>query len=112
MWCLAMTPSIRNLVEYGSTRPDTRLITMSTKPIASNPRRGRIKSQTVGAIARSRWVFIGGFWGGFCGEFTVWLDTTCHRIASFYVAFRGRTTQLVSDRGKSESLQCLAGRKA
>ncbi len=39
-WRLPMTLSTRNLVEAGSTRPETRLITISTNPRASSPRRG------------------------------------------------------------------------
>ena len=46
--CLPMTPSMRNLVDAGSTSPHTRLTTISTKPSASRPRRGRIRSFSSG----------------------------------------------------------------
>ena len=52
--CLPMTSSIRNLVEYGSTRPLSRLMTISTKPSASSLRRGRIISRRSGQILRKR----------------------------------------------------------
>jgi hypothetical protein len=48
-----MTLSIRKRVEYGSTNDATRLIAISTKPIASKLRRGRTNSQTSGMTALS-----------------------------------------------------------
>src|SRR6478672_6114794 len=51
---------MRNFVEYGSTSPDTRLMTIRTKPRASRPRRGRISSQTAGSTFRNRSVVIAG----------------------------------------------------
>jgi len=60
MWCLLMTVSIKNLLEYGNTRAATRLITINTKPSASNQRRGRISFQTSGRTALSLWT-LGGF---------------------------------------------------
>ena len=52
--------SIRNFEEYGSTKPASLLQTISTKPMASNPRRGRISFQTSGqtAFSRSIWNFL------------------------------------------------------
>ena len=51
---LPMTLSIRYLVESGSTSPLTRLITISTKPTARMPRRGRIISRMSGHSSRKR----------------------------------------------------------
>src|ERR1700730_8957808 len=70
-WCLAMTLSIRNLVEYGSTSPETRFTTMSRKPSVSRPRRVRMSSHTSGRTARSRCVVIAGFGFGVGDELTV-----------------------------------------
>ena len=50
---LVITLSIMYRVEVGSTRPLTRLITISTKLNASIPRRGRTISRRSGQIARS-----------------------------------------------------------
>jgi hypothetical protein len=62
---------------------------INRKPSASNFLRGRSNSQTIGATARSLLTVIGGFCGGLAGafgdEFTVWLDITDNRLASFYV---------------------------
>ncbi len=64
-WCLPITLSIRYLDEVGSTRPQTRLITISTKPRASTLRRGRIISRMSGHNSRRR--SDERFWGAFCG---------------------------------------------
>src|SRR5579863_1961147 len=66
--CLATTSSIRGFVEYGRTNPATLLITISTKPNASRPRRGRINVQTSGQTAFSRWRFGGFFASLICAE--------------------------------------------
>src|SRR5579863_10448295 len=76
-----MTSSIRNLVEAGSTNPDRRLITISTKPSASSPRRGRISFQTSGHTAFSRWRF-GGFLTSFAGRLNLLLDSAGAGFAS------------------------------
>src|SRR5450631_1659411 len=52
MWCLAMTKSIRYLVEYGSTNPETRLMIIRKKLKTSSQRRGRTSSQRSGRTAR------------------------------------------------------------
>src|SRR5688572_23790974 len=49
-----ITSSIRNLVDAGRTRPQMRLIVMSTSPAASSPRRGPTSSLSSGHNARSR----------------------------------------------------------
>ncbi len=56
-----MTSSIRNFVEYGSTKPLKRLIAISTKLSASSPRRGMIISRSSGQTSRIRspWLFFG-----------------------------------------------------
>jgi hypothetical protein len=61
------------------------LIAISRKPNASSFLRGRIKSQTTGATARSRFAVMGCFCGGLAGEFTGWLDIKDCSWASFYV---------------------------
>src|ERR1700716_3735315 len=81
MRCLLMTVSIRNRLEYGSTKAATRLITMSPKPSASSPRRGRISAQTSGKTARSLWT-LGGFGGSLVGEFNLLFDSFQRRSAS------------------------------
>src|SRR6266571_5860048 len=45
---LPMTLSTKYFVDAGSTNPETRLMAMSTKPSAINPRLGLIKAQTSG----------------------------------------------------------------
>src|SRR6266850_7851811 len=45
---LTTTVSTKYFVEAGSTSPDKRLMAMSTKPSASNPRLGFINAQTSG----------------------------------------------------------------
>ena len=62
-----MTPSNKNLVEYGSTRLATRLITISRKPRLSRARRGRVSSQTIGNTARKRCA-LAGFADALSGE--------------------------------------------
>src|SRR5579864_2823303 len=81
MWCLLMTSSIRNLVEAGSTNPETRLITINTSPTASSPRRGRISFQTSGQTAFSRWIF-GGFAASLGGELNLLFDSKTPGSAS------------------------------
>src|ERR1700756_1125426 len=76
-----MTSSIRNLVDAGRTKPETRLITISTKPTASRPRRGRINSQTSGKIAFRRSI-LGGFVGSLAGELNVLFDSAGPGFAS------------------------------
>ena len=44
-----MTLSTKYFVDAGSTRPQTRLMAISTKPSASKPRRGLISAQTSGS---------------------------------------------------------------
>src|ERR1700745_2890557 len=48
-----MTLSIRYRVEYGNTSPETRLMAINKRPTASSPRRGRIRSQTIGSTTPS-----------------------------------------------------------
>src|SRR5208283_2657442 len=48
-----MTESIRNLVEPGSTMPQTLLMSVSNKPRANRARRGRTSSITSGHALRS-----------------------------------------------------------
>src|SRR5271166_3982143 len=60
-----MMLSTRNFVDAGSTNPETRLITIRTKPIANSPRRGRISCQISGS-ALNTCVFFAGF---FCSSF-------------------------------------------
>src|SRR5229473_979192 len=81
MRCLLMTVSIRNFVEYGRTRAATRLMSISTNPSASNPRRGRINSQTSGSTARSLWI-LGGFWVSLGGELNPLFDSESAGLAS------------------------------
>src|SRR5579864_2285732 len=81
MWCLLMTSSIRNLVEAGSTNPETRLITINTRPTASSPPRGRISFQTSGQTAFSRWIF-GGFAASLGGELNLLFDSKTPGSAS------------------------------
>src|SRR5579862_5029516 len=64
-----MTVSIRNFVEYGNTRPDTRLMTIKRKPMASKPRRGRTSSKMMGKTLRSS-VFGRGVLASLVGEAT------------------------------------------
>src|SRR3981189_3386859 len=45
-----ITLSIRYFVDAGNTNPERRLIAMSTKPSANNPRRGFISAQTSGRL--------------------------------------------------------------
>src|SRR6202007_128279 len=80
-WCLLMTSSIRNLVEAGSTNPETRLTTISARPAINNPRRGRISSQTSGSTARSLWTF-GGFEVSLGGELNLLFDASGPSCAS------------------------------
>ena len=54
-----MMLSTRNFVDAGNTRPDTRLITISTNPIASNPRRGRINCQISGSALKTAVLAVG-----------------------------------------------------
>src|SRR5207245_9542953 len=81
MRCLLMTVSIRNFVEYGKTRAATRLMSISTNPRASRPRRGRISSQTSGSTARSLWI-LGGFWVSWVGELNPLFDSESAGLAS------------------------------
>jgi hypothetical protein len=48
----AITPSIRNFVEPGSAKPAARLMTISTRLVASNPRRGRAGTRNSGGAAQ------------------------------------------------------------
>src|SRR5271169_1269319 len=82
-----MMLSTRNFVEAGSTSPDTRLITISTKPIANNPRRGRISCQISGSPLKTC-VFFAGF---FCSSV---IDV---RLLGFLdLAIRCETRELIS----------------
>jgi hypothetical protein len=65
---------MRYFEEYGSTNPATLLMTIRTKPSASNPRRGRISFQTSGQTAFSRWIF-GGFGASLAGELNLLFDS-------------------------------------
>src|SRR5271157_6527462 len=76
-----MTSSIRNFVEAGRTNPETRLITISTKPTASSPRRGCISAQTSGKTAFKRWIF-GGFAASLAGELNLVFDSAGMGLAS------------------------------
>src|SRR5215471_7357719 len=59
-----------------------RLMTISTKPMASRPRRGRIRFQTSGQTAFSLWIF-GGFGASLSGELNLLFDSAGPRSASF-----------------------------
>src|SRR6201988_2214522 len=76
-----MTSSIRNLVDAGRTKPETRLITISTKPTASSQRRGRISFQTSGRIALRRWI-LGGFVASLAEELNLLFDSAGPGFAS------------------------------
>src|SRR5580658_10257388 len=76
-----MTISIRNRLEYGNTKAATRLITINTKPSASNPRRGRISFQTSGKTARSLST-LGFFWAGLGSVLNLLLDSARPGFAS------------------------------
>src|SRR5579863_7353925 len=76
-----MTTSIRNFMEYGNTNPATLLITISTKPSASNQRRGRISFQTSGKTVLSLWIF-GGFAASIPGELNLLFDSVRRDLAS------------------------------
>ena len=54
---LTRTPSTRNLVDAGRTRPETRLMTMSTNPNASSHRRGLMRVQISGSTLRRGGLF-------------------------------------------------------
>src|ERR1700733_2074729 len=49
---LTRTLSTRNLVDAGSTNPETRLMTISTKPNANSHRRGLMSVQISGSALR------------------------------------------------------------
>src|ERR1700730_17835068 len=51
-WFAIITPSIRNFVEPGSAKPAARLMTISTRLVASNPRRGRARTRNSGRAAQ------------------------------------------------------------
>src|SRR5271165_5654304 len=82
-----MMLSTRNFVDAGSTNADTRLISISTKPIANNPRRGRISCQISGSALKTC-VFLAGF---LCSSF---IDV---RLLGFLdPAIRCETRELIS----------------
>ena len=73
--------SIRNFDEYGSTNPASLLITISTKPTASRPRRGRISFQTSGQTAFRRWI-LGPLAASLAGELNLLFDSAGSGFAS------------------------------
>src|SRR5208282_3054434 len=81
VWCLVTTLSIRNFEEYGSTNPATLLTTISTKPSASRPRRGRISFHTSGKMALSLLTF-GGCTASLAGGLNLLFDSTADEFAS------------------------------
>src|ERR1700690_3624888 len=81
VWCLVTTLSIRNFEEYGNTNPATLLITISTKPSASRPRRGRISFHTSGRMAFSLLTF-GGCTASLAGELNLLFDSAGAEFAS------------------------------
>src|SRR5258707_11996058 len=54
---LTRTPSTRNLVDAGNTSPETRLMTINTKPNASSHLRGLMSVQISGSTLRSGGLF-------------------------------------------------------
>src|SRR5271157_4579533 len=96
-----MTSSIRNFVEAGRTNPETRLITISTKPTASSPRRGCISAQTSGRMAFNRWIF-GGFAGSVAGGLNLLFDSAGMGLASLLQhchTFTGRALAVIGGPG-------------
>src|SRR5271154_1871657 len=58
-WRFRITSSRKYFVEAGRTRPETRLITISPKPIARTPRRGLISASTSGSSFPSTFALAG-----------------------------------------------------
>src|SRR5882724_4654721 len=98
---LTTTISTKYFNEAGSTSPDKRLIAMSTKPSASNPRLGFINAQTSGRFFHAflRFSVFGGDFASFsvamiCGMKGT-LRLRCPQPANIYTAiFYGGTKLL------------------
>ena len=72
---------MRNRDEYGNTKPAILLMTISTKPRASSPRRGRISFHTSGKTAFSLRIF-GGFGFSLPEELNLLFDSVMLLLAS------------------------------
>ena len=90
----------------GSTRPDTRLITISPKPSASSPRRGRISRQISGRALNTS-VFFSGFFPGRLGHKA--LDSSTARPILSYVPILplSPSPKIASGAGISASLSFM-----
>jgi len=113
---LPMTLSTRYFVEAGSTNPDRRLMAISTKPSASNPRLGFISAQTSGRFFHAflrffPWTSFLGLARWSCFEDEPHPALRCKQCSYDYMAKRiGRSSYLQSPAVPARGRLAVAGR--